>query len=115
MISWRNLTEKARVINNIVNTIDRKIAIIDLFIFKEIFVVRLEHQAIKGEHDWSVIFKPQSFHFLLPESITPFLSKAMLCYMVATAASSAVNRTHIKETIFLFSSGFGAQRLSFEL
>ena len=37
MISWRNLTEKARVINNIVNTIDRKIAIIDLFIFKEIF------------------------------------------------------------------------------
>ena len=58
MISGRNLTEKARVINNIVNTIDRKIAIIDLFIFKEIFVVRLKHQAIKGEHDWSVIFKP---------------------------------------------------------
>ena len=47
--------------------------------------------------------------------MTPFLSKAMLRYMVATAASSAVNRTHIKETIFLFSSGFGAQRLSFEL
>ena len=42
MISWRNLTEKARVINNIVNTIDRKIAIIDFFIFKEIFVVRLK-------------------------------------------------------------------------
>ena len=39
----------------------------------------------------------------------------MLRYMVATAASSAVNRTHTKETIFLFSSGFGAQRLSFEL
>ena len=39
-------------------TIDRKIAIIDLFIFKEIFVVTLKHQAIKGEHDWSVIFKP---------------------------------------------------------
>ena len=113
MISWRNLTEKARVINNIVNTIDRKIAIIDLFIFKEIFVVRLEHQAIKGEHDWSVIFKPQSFHFLLPESITPFLSKAMLRYMVATAASSAVNRTHIKEAIFFVFQWFWSTKTQF--